>query len=101
MTDPTIEVRRTDGQYEIVVDGVVAGFTQIRHGDGDVVSMPHTVIEDAYEGQGLASRLVREALDDIRSRGQHVHPSCPYVTSWIKKHPDYADLVDDPARFGL
>ncbi|HEU5150681.1 MAG TPA: GNAT family N-acetyltransferase [Iamia sp.] len=96
----TTEVRRADGRYEIVVDGVVAGFTEAREHEG-VVTMPHTVIEDAYEGQGLAGQLVQAALDDIRRRGELVHPFCPYVSRWIQKHPDYRDLVDDPTRFGL
>lgn len=97
----TTEVRRADGRYEIVVDGVVAGFTEVREGDDGVLAFPHTVVETAYEGQGLAGRLVREALDDVRARGRLVHPFCPYVKSWIQKHPDYHDLVDDPTRFGL
>ena len=94
------EVRKGDGQYEIVVDGVVAGFTQFREHEG-VLTFPHTVVEDEFEGQGLASRLVREALDDVRAQGRLIHPTCPYVKSWIQKHEDYRDLVDDPARFGL
>jgi predicted GNAT family acetyltransferase len=96
----TTEVRKAEGRYEIVVDGVVAGFTEVREGDG-ALDLPHTVVEDAYEGQGLAGRLVREALDDIRAQGRLVHPFCPYVKGWIQKHPEYADLVDDPDRFGL
>jgi uncharacterized protein len=97
----TTEVRRADGRYEIVVDGVVAGFTEVREHDGGVVAMPHTVVEDAYEGQGLAGRLVQGALDDLRAQGRLVHPFCPYVTRWIAEHPGYRDLVDDPGRFGL
>ncbi|HEX7131201.1 MAG TPA: GNAT family N-acetyltransferase [Iamia sp.] len=97
----TTEVRRADGRYEIVVDGVVAGFTQFEEGVGGVLAFPHTVVEDEFEGQGLASRLVREALDDVRARGRLIHPFCPYVKRWIQKHPDYHDLVDDPKRFGL
>ncbi len=97
----TTEVRRADGRYEIVVDGVVAGSTETREGDGGVVAMPHTVVEDAFEGRGLAGELVRGTLDDLRSRGRLVHPFCPYVKSWIQRHPDYVDLVDDPERFGL
>lgn len=95
------EVRRTDRGYEIVVDGEVAGFTQVKDGEGGVAAMPHTVIEDAYEGRGLASQLVRHALDDLRAQGRQVQPFCPYVKSWIEKHPEYRDLVDDPGRFGL
>jgi predicted GNAT family acetyltransferase len=97
----TTEVRRADGRYEIVVDGVVAGFTEAREGDGGVVAMPHTVVEDAFEGRGLAGELVRGALDDLRARGRLVHPFCPYVKGWIQRHPDFRDLVDDPERFGL
>ena len=97
----TAEVRRADGRYEIVVDGVVAGSTVTREGDGGVVAMPHTVVEDAFEGQGLAGQLVQGALDDLRARGLLVHPFCPYVKGWIERHPDYRDLVDDPERFGL
>jgi len=96
----TTDVRRTDRGYEIVVDGTVAGYTRVREGD-DALEMPHTVVEDEFEGQGLASQLVRGALDDIRAQGRKVHPTCPYITSWIEKHPDYRDLVDDPDRFGL
>ncbi len=97
----TTEVRRADGRYEILVDGVVAGFTQVREHDGGVVAMPHTVVEGAFEGRGLAGGLVRGALDDLRARGRLVPPFCPYVKGWIERHPDYRDLVDDPARFGL
>jgi len=45
------------------------------------------------EGRGLAARLVAGALDDIRARGLHVVPICPFVSSYISRHPDYGDLV--------
>jgi predicted GNAT family acetyltransferase len=49
---------------------------------------------DAGES-GLGSRLVRAALDDVRSQGGRVVPLCPFVRGWIERHPDYADLVAD------
>ncbi len=96
----TTEVRKADGRYEVVVDGVVAGYTQFREDEGSL-AFPHTVVEDEFEGQGLASRLVREALDDVRAQGRLIHPTCAYVKGWIEKHDEYRDLVDDPSRFGL
>ncbi|MFC6714248.1 GNAT family N-acetyltransferase [Branchiibius cervicis] len=36
---------------------------------------------------------MRFALDDLREKGVHVVPSCPYVRRWIDQHPEYADLV--------
>ena len=49
------------------------------------------------------THLARFSLDDARERGLAVLPFCPYVNSWIKKHPEYADLVPEDRRgdFGL
>jgi predicted GNAT family acetyltransferase len=79
-------------RYEIHVDGVFAGFTQAFE-DGDVVTFPHTVVFDEFEGQGLASELVTGALDDIRERGKLIIPTCPYVSRFIENHPDYKELL--------
>ena len=79
-------------RYEIHVDGILAGYTQAFE-DGDVVTFPHTVVFDQFEGQGLASELVTGALDDIRVRGKLVVATCPYVSKFIARHPDYKDLL--------
>ena len=85
----------TDERYEIHVDGVVAGFAQYRPTDDpDVRVFTHTEIDDAYEGQGLASRLIQGALDDVRASGGRIVARCPFVRSYIEKHPEYQDLVD-------
>ena len=81
-----------ENRYEIHVDGVLAGFAQAFE-DGDVVTFPHTVVFDEFEGQGLASQLVTGALDDIRERGKLIIVTCPYVTRFIDKNPDYKDLL--------
>lgn len=49
----------------------------------------HTVVDDDYSGQGLASRLARFALDDTIEAGVPIVPVCPYIASWLQKHPDY------------
>lgn len=79
-------------RYEIHVDGTFAGFTQALE-DGDVVTFPHTVVFDEFEGQGLAGQLVTAALDDVRIRGKKIVAECPYVARFVGKHPAYADLV--------
>lgn len=80
-------------RYVIEVDGAVAGFTEykIKH---DRFVFPHTEIADEYTGRGLASHLIREALDDVRSRGGTIVPICPYVVAWIEAHPEYLESVD-------
>jgi predicted GNAT family acetyltransferase len=55
----------------------------------------HTEVDAAFEGMGVASAIARTSLDAIRADGVYaVVPICPFYASWIKKHPDYADLVD-------
>lgn len=60
----------------------------------DRLIFPHTEVDPAYEGQGLGGQLVRQALDDVRSLGRLIVPTCPFVRGWIERHPDYDDLVD-------
>ena len=49
----------------------------------------HTTVSEDYAGQGLAARLVQEALGDTLAAGVAVVPVCPYVKAWLRKHPDY------------
>jgi predicted GNAT family acetyltransferase len=94
MTTPQIDVVRNEdaGRYEIRVDGEVAGFTLIEV-RADVTVMPHTEIDERFAGRGLATQLVKGALDDLRARGDKIVPRCPLVRAFIAKHPEYQDLV--------
>ena len=49
---------------------------------------------DMIEGHGGGSTLVEAALDRVRDEGLRVVPRCPFVASYIERHPAYADLVD-------
>lgn len=92
MSDVQINDRPDLEYYEITVDGTRAGLAAYEL-EGDVIAFTHTEVDDAYEGQGLGSRLARYALDDARSRGLRVRPLCPFIKTWIRRHVDYQDLV--------
>lgn len=81
------------GRYVLEDDGRTVALTQYdeRH---DRLFFPHTEVDPAYEGQGLAGQLIRQALDDVRSKGRLIVPLCPFVRGYIERHPEYADLVD-------
>jgi predicted GNAT family acetyltransferase len=86
-------------RYEIRVDGETVGYAEYhQRAGGSTISFTHTVVDDAHAGQGLAGRLARAALDDARGRDLAVLPYCPYIRSWIAKHPEYVDLVPEDRR---
>ena len=90
----TVETRNNEGRqrYELVVDGRVVGVADYDVND-DTVVFPHTVVEPALRGQGLAGQLVGSALDDVRETGRRVVPTCWYVRQFIDQHPEYQDLL--------
>lgn len=53
----------------------------------------HTEISDAYAGQGLAAVLAKYALNDTIAAGLTIIPVCPYIKSWIRRHPEYQQHV--------
>lgn len=87
-------------RFEITVDGVLAGHADYHDGPGGR-AFTHTEIFDEFEGQGLASQLIRYALDEARAAKRKVLPFCPFVREYIERHPDCLDLVAQPERFGL
>jgi uncharacterized protein len=101
---PVVSDNRSASRYELRVNGELAGFVDYRLDDRDAtVSLIHTEVEPAFAHAHLGTHLARYSLDDARARGLAVLPYCPYITSWIKKHPEYADLVPQDVRgnFGL
>lgn len=100
--DAQVRDNADEARYEIHVDGVLAGFTQyVLH--GTVADFVHTQIGEEFEGHGLASSLIRQALDDARRRGWQILPYCRFVKEFVAKNAEYADLVPvaERSRFGL
>ena len=65
---------------------------------GDSVIVAHTEIDERREGEGLGGALVRGTLDQIRAGGKTVIPTCPFTAAYIRRHPEYVDLVDPSLR---
>lgn len=85
-------------RYEIRVDGRLAGIAQYALvPDDDRVGrvFDHTKIEPEFEGQGIGTELARGALDDIRARAIPMAATCPFIVSFLERHPEYQDLVVD------
>lgn len=97
-TEDTITVGHAPdrNRYELRDEQNVIGVLTYRLPDDHHVDLVHTEVEEAYGGRGLAGRLVAYAIADISARGKRIVPHCPYVQSWLKKHPGYGDITDWP-----
>ena len=78
-------------RFELNVEGEIA-FANYRR-DGNVLTVMHTEVPKPLEGRGIGSRLVAGVLDIARSQGLTVVPRCSFVKAYIKRHPQYADLL--------
>ena len=94
MTQVEVTDNEAEKRYEARVDGELAGAAYYDTAD-DLIVFTHTEVDDAYEGQGVGSTLVRAALDDVRADGRRkVVARCPFIKGWIDRHPAYQDLLE-------
>lgn len=82
-------------RYEIHARDRLAGFSDY-HAQPGLVTVTHTEVDPAFEGQGVGSALVRGLLEDVRRRDAKVLAICPFVRAYLQRHPEYADLVWTP-----
>lgn len=76
-------------------EGEVRGYVDY-HLQPGLMTIMHTDVDRAAEGHGLGSQLVAAVLDEVRSRGLSVLVVCPFAREYIRRHPEYADLVAYP-----
>jgi predicted GNAT family acetyltransferase len=77
-------------RFELSLDGHTAFATYRLTSDTFIV--PHTEVPREFEGRGIGSALVKGMLETIRARGLKIRPLCSFVTSYMRRHPEYDDL---------
>lgn len=95
-----VEDNAERGRYEAFVGDRRAGYLTYRRRD-DLVAIDHTQVDERFEGEGVGSALIVRALEDARAAGVDVLPFCPFANDYIRRHPDYADLVPEAQREGF
>ena len=59
----------------------------------DKLVIYHTEVPPPFQGRGLAARITRAALDFARAQNLRVEPRCTYTAAFLRKHPEYSDLI--------
>ncbi len=87
MSDAAVKNNESANQFELG-----AAFLRYRLKPGEI-TLVHTEVPPDLEGRGIGGALARAALDYARSTGLQVVPLCPFVAAYLKRHPEYADLI--------
>jgi predicted GNAT family acetyltransferase len=82
---------QTRRRFELDVEGEIA-FANYRRTPAAVV-ITHTETPRTLRGRGIASELVKGALELIRADGKKVIAGCSFVVDYLRRHPEYADIV--------
>jgi len=80
-------------RFTIGVEGNTVGFAEFTDRDGQRI-FTHTEVDSEFEGRGLATILVAEALKQTRDAGLRIVPVCKLVANYVEKHDEFADAVD-------
>lgn len=91
-TDVRVERNDEAMRYEAWQGEELAGVLTFQRTE-DGLDLQHTVVEQAFRGQGIGEQLAIAALSTARERGERVIPTCPFLSDYIKEHPEHADVV--------
>lgn len=91
--DITHEDNGQSGRYVARLNGGPEAEMTWRRRDEQTIIIDHTLVPDAYRGQGVAQKLVERGIADARASGTKIVPTCSYVIAQFKRHPEWADLL--------
>ena len=96
MSDPqpdlTIVDRPEALRYEAFIGDELVGFVEYRLAGSRTILL-HTEVPPAFEGRGIAGAMARHILEAARASSSRVTAKCPFIRSWLARHPEYDDLV--------
>lgn len=103
-TAPMTEIALTDNKdarrFEMKVEGHTAFIEYIIVND-EKIFLTHTEVPEALGGKGIGKAIVKKALDLVRERQYRLVPLCPFVAAYMKRNPEYNDLLDPTVSLGI
>jgi predicted GNAT family acetyltransferase len=82
-------------QFQLSLDGEIAHLEYRM--DGDMIVLMHTEVPERLGGRGIASELAAAAFDYAKAHNKRVKVYCPFVKTWLTRHPEWDYLVVHPS----
>ncbi len=92
MENLEVKNNQSKNQFEADLDGKTALIKYRKEADG-TLNLFHTEVPEEFEGKGIGNQLVKNALEQIKADNLKINPSCAFVAAYIKRHPEYENLV--------
>ncbi|MDZ7362002.1 MAG: N-acetyltransferase [candidate division KSB1 bacterium] len=89
----TVRNNTADRRFELMIEGKLSMIEYLMADENTAIVFAHTEVPEELEGRGIASRLAKAALEFAKSKELAVIPLCPFVKSYIHRHPEYQPLV--------
>jgi len=98
MTEPRFHDDTSRRRYQLLLGDDEVGYIEYDPVGERSILVKHTEVLPGHEGKGYGSTLVRSALDHIRGQGRTVIPICTYALNFVRKHPEYHEVVREDMR---
>lgn len=89
----SIEKNTNSHRFELIVEGYTA-FIDYKE-RGNIITLIHTESPEELKGRGVATALIEKTLHYLKDNSYALVPLCPLVFAYIKRHPDWIDIVRD------
>jgi uncharacterized protein len=86
-------LRQSDRRFELEVEGHTA-FINYKL-SGNALTLIHTEVPPELGGKGVAAAIVEKALAFAKEKGYKIVPLCPYVQTYLKRHPEWNEIVEN------
>ncbi|MBO0936771.1 N-acetyltransferase [Fibrella sp. HMF5335] len=94
ISEQTVTLNQDKHRFELHTDGKLSMvvFEQV---DNHTLALTHTEVHPDLEGKGIGSNLVKQVLDYVEAHQLKIVPLCPFVATYLKRHPDWQRVVSD------
>jgi uncharacterized protein len=90
----TVRENKGEKRFEMPLEGGKMALIQYVDAGEGVIALVHTEVPEEFEGKGIGARLVKESLEIIKQDDRRIIPTCPFISTYLKRHPEYQSLVN-------
>jgi len=67
-------------------DGMLVAEITFQANENNIYNIDYTFVDESLRGQGIAGKLVEEAVKTIKNKGGKVEATCSYANKWLQEH---------------